>query len=88
MALGMFYEELPDLTDAIAESIMGKHGMELTIPPSIMLDKPEDHVAYMKELGSFIDMYITMYGKELEIQDHLLGIRNLINKVLYLFSLS
>lgn len=88
LALGGFYEGLQGLTDGIAEACMGKHGTLIDIPSAIKLDKPEDHEAYLQELGTFIDSYITMYNKELDIQDHLLDIRNLINKTLYLFSLS
>lgn len=88
MALGGFYEGLQGLIDGIAEAHMGKHGTPIEIPSSIKLDKPEDHEAYLKDLGLFIDAYIIEYGKELDLQDHLLDIRNLINKTLYLFSLS
>jgi hypothetical protein len=88
MALGGFYEGLQGLTDAIAEAVVGKYGLEIEIPQSISLAKPEDHEAYLKELGSFVDSYIVMYNKDLELQDYLLDIRNLINKTLYLFRLS
>ena len=88
MALGGFYEELQDLTDSIAEAVIGRYQLELDIPKSISLDKPEDHEAYLKELGVLVDSYMIMYNKDLELQDHLLDIRNLINKTLYLFRLS
>lgn len=86
-ALGMFYEELRDLTDAFAESYIGKYGERPDIPTAISLDKPEEPVQYLKDLGDYIDMEIVIFNKSLECQDHLLGIRNLINKVLYLLTL-
>jgi len=88
IALGGFYETLQGLTDAVAETVLGKYGAELVIPEQIKLSIPENHEAYFKDLGAFVDMYITMYNKDLELQDHLLDIRNLINKSLYLFTLS
>lgn len=88
LALGGFYEALQDMTDGIAECVQGKLGTRVTIPAQISLNEPEDHEAYFNNLGDFIDMYIMMYNKDLELQDHLLGIRNLINKSLYLFTLS
>ena len=88
MALGGFYEGLQDLTDSLLEAYIGKYGERPSIPESISLGKPEDHEAYLKELGGYIDMHITMSNKDLPIQDHLLDIRNLINKTLYLFTLS
>ncbi len=88
MALGAFYEGLPDLTDTFVEAYIGKYGTRPEIPESISLSKPEDHEAYLKELGDYVDIYITMFNKDMPIQDHLLDIRNLINKTLYLFSLS
>ena len=88
MALGAFYETMPGLTDAFAEAHIGKYGERPAIPASINLDKPEEPVVYLKQLGEVVDMYITMYNKSLDCQDHLLDIRNLINKTLYLLTLS
>lgn len=87
-ALGGFYESLQGLTDSLLEAYIGKYGERPAIPESIMLNKPEDHEAYLKGLGDYVDMHITLANKDLPIQDHLLDIRNLINKTLYLFSLS
>lgn len=88
LALGGFYEGLQGLTDSLAEAVVGKYNKEIEIPDSIKLDKPENHEAYLNELGTVVDSYILMYNKDLDLQDHLLDIRNLINKSLYLFTLS
>lgn len=88
MALGEFYETLPGLIDALAEAYIGKFGTRPDIPKMITLDKPEDHVAYFQELGMYVDTYVTMYSKHVDIQDLILDIRNLITKTSYLFTLS
>lgn len=86
-ALGMFYEELQGIGDAIAEACMGKHQKTLMIPEQIKLPG-EFSVDYFERLGEYFDMYITMYSKDLDLQDHVLDARNLVNKVLYLLRLS
>ena len=88
MALGGFYEALQGLADALVESHIGMYGVRPEIPESISLSKPEDHEVFLKDLGEYIDMYITIFNKDLPVQDHLLDIRNLINKTLYLFTLA
>lgn len=86
-ALGRFYEEMNGLADSLAESCMGKHGSKPAIPPSITLGDKEDPVSYLKDLGGMLDMYITMYKNDLELQNTVLEIRDLVNTTLYLLTL-
>ena len=58
MALGSFYEELPDLADGIAESWQGVTERLLSFTPVTVTPilTPEDAIEYLRELYSRIDI--------------------------------
>ena len=83
-ALNMFYDELTDKLDGLAEALIGKYGTKPEIPKMIMLDKP-DAKTYLKELGNYMDVYIQQAS--LDCQDLMIDVKNLINTTLYLLEL-
>jgi len=82
-ALGTFYEELTELTDSLAEIIMGKYGLTLDFPKSYY----SPAATAKEELESLKD-YVAEERQELpqdsEIQNEVDNIANLINRTLYL----
>lgn len=82
-ALNKFYDDLQKLTDKLLETCIGKYEEILSLE-SITLPVNSSPIEYLKNLGSFIDVHITMTSSDLEIQDHFLTIRNLINSTLYM----
>lgn len=82
-ALGKFYDQLLDMTDNLAEAIMGKYSLTLTFPKSYY----SPAATAVEELESLKD-YVQEERKELpqdsEIQNEVDNIANLINKTLYL----
>jgi len=83
-ALGKFYEGLRDMTDSLAEALIGKYDTKPDIPNSISLDK-QDAKAYMDELSNFLDVYIQQAS--VDCQDLLIDIKNLVNTTKYLLEL-
>lgn len=88
MALGTFYDEITDLIDDLVEDGTKYKTDVIDIPPAVMLNVPEDHVAYFQELDMYVDTQLRLAKDNLSIQDLLLPIKHLIEKTLYRFRLS
>jgi len=82
-ALNEYYEGILDLTDTFTEAYFGRNKrVEIVIPES----KNMDAVSHLKELQSIIDAERNNYTSEIQnIMDEMLG---LIDKILYLLTLS
>lgn len=74
MALGSFYEELPDLIDSVIESYQGKYGL---IP-----GPKEDPVSFIQELSSYIATERD-FCEDSEIQNDIDAIATLCDSTLY-----
>jgi hypothetical protein len=82
-ALGMYYDEILDLTDKFTEAYFGRFKrVEIVIPESKVMDA----ATHLKELQSILDTERNNYPSELQnIVDEMLG---LVDKVLYLLTLN
>jgi len=88
LALGAFYEAIVDLNDSLAEKSIKFNKQQIQMPPAILLNVEEDHVAYFQELSDYIGTQIKLSNDDLAIQDILISIKQLIDQTLYMFKLS
>lgn len=87
-ALNAYYDELLDLLDGLMECWQGKNKTKIQGPSSISMIPYSQRNNHFDRLCDFIEEMINKSDDELDIQDHFLGIKNLINKTKYLFMLS
>lgn len=81
-ALGMYYDEILEITDSFTEKLFGRSGrLEIVIPES----KVQDAASHLKGLQVIIEAERENYATDLQnILDEALG---LVNKTLYLLTL-
>jgi hypothetical protein len=82
MALGTFYEELPELVDALVESIQGLTGEIIQYPE--MYYRPADSgMQELEDLMEFVKQGREVLPQDSEVQNEVDNIANLINSTLY-----
>ena len=84
IALGEFYEEMPDLVDAVVEAYQGKNNVILAKFPGIF-DSYEDMqpLAYMEYLNQELTEGRALFGEDAEIQNLVDAIADLIDTTIY-----
>ena len=84
MALGTFYLELEELTDALAEIIQGKYGILTGYSASYDVP-PTDPVAYLEQLSGYVEASRRSgwYPQDSNIQNETDNIASLIDSTLY-----
>ncbi len=82
MALGTFYAELPDLVDALAESIQGLKG-ELLDYPADYYQPADTAIEELEDLQEFVQQERKTLPQDSEIQNAVDTIAELINSTLY-----
>jgi DNA-binding ferritin-like protein len=80
-ALAKYYDSIIDLTDAFAESYMGKYG-KFTSFPSVY-HQPKDPIRYMESLQSFVKEARQDLPQDSELQNIIDEIAGLINSTAY-----
>jgi len=80
-ALAKYYDSIIDLTDAFAESYMGKYG-KITAFPSVY-HQPKDPIRYMESLQSFVKEARQDLPQDSELQNIIDEIADLINSTTY-----
>jgi DNA-binding ferritin-like protein len=80
-ALAKYYDSIIDLTDAFAESYMGKYG-KFTSFPSVY-HQPKDPIRYMESLQSFVKEARNDLPQDSELQNIIDEIADLINSTAY-----
>jgi len=80
-ALAKYYDSIIDLTDAFAESYMGKYG-KFTSFPSVY-HQPKDPIRYMESLQSFVKEARMELPQDSELQNIVDEIADLINTTAY-----
>jgi DNA-binding ferritin-like protein len=80
-ALAKYYDSIIDLTDAFAESYMGKYG-KFTVFPSVY-HQPKDPIRYMESLQSFVKEARQDLPQDSELQNIIDEISDLINSTTY-----
>jgi DNA-binding ferritin-like protein len=66
MALGAYYEAIPDMIDALVEAYQGKHGILKGFMPAEKFDEYSQATAlkYFKALATYVDRSYTKIPKE------------------------
>jgi DNA-binding ferritin-like protein len=66
MALGAYYEAIPDMVDALVEAYQGKHGILKGFVPAEKFDEYSQATAlkYFKALATYVDRSYTKIPKE------------------------
>jgi hypothetical protein len=80
-AFAKYYDSIIDLTDAFAESYMGKYG-KFTSFPSVY-HQPKDPIRYMESLQSFVKEARNDLPQDSELQNIIDEIADLINSTTY-----
>jgi DNA-binding ferritin-like protein len=80
-AFAKYYDSIIDLTDAFAESYMGKYG-KFTSFPSVY-HQPKDPIRYMESLQSFVKEARQDLPQDSELQNIIDEIADLINSTAY-----
>ena len=82
-ALGAFYEEIPDLVDELAETMMGKYDTTAEFP--VMYHAPaETAKEELEALKDYVDQARQAMPQDSEIQNIIDEIAQLIDSTLYL----
>jgi DNA-binding ferritin-like protein len=82
-ALGTFYEELSDLVDGLAETLMGKYGATPSFKGGYYAQAANGK-AELEELKEYVETQRMKLPQDSEIQNEIDNIANLINKTLFL----
>ena len=80
-ALAKYYDSIIELTDAFAESYMGKYG-KFTSFPSVY-HQPKDPIRYMESLQKFVEEARQDLPQDSELQNIIDEIADLINTTTY-----
>jgi DNA-binding ferritin-like protein len=80
-ALAKYYDSIIDLTDAFAESYMGKYGKFTTFPS--VYHQPKDPIRYLESLQSFVKEARQDLPQDSELQNIIDEIADLINSTTY-----
>jgi hypothetical protein len=84
MALGAFYTELEELTDALAEIIQGKYGLLTGYSANYDLP-PTDPIAYLEQVSGYIEASrrSSWFPQDTNIQNEVDTIVSLVDSTLY-----
>ena len=83
VALNDFYEELPDLVDALIEGYMGATGKKIKGYDNIIQSKNMNTLTYLQELKKICKQGYDLLDENKELEGLLDDIVNLINSTLY-----
>ena len=83
MALGAYYDEIPDLVDSLTESIQGAYEVIIQPYPSMFGSGDAEPLAYMISLRNYVRDYRDDMPQDSEIQNEIDNIANLINHTVY-----
>ena len=86
MALGAYYEAIPDMTDALVEAYQGKYGIITGYEPAERFDEyaQDSVIKYFKALAMFIERaYAKMPKEDTNIINQLDAFKDLIYTTIY-----
>jgi len=86
MALGAYYEAVPDMIDALVETYQGKHGILKGFEPADRLDEYSQNgaVKYFKGLALYVDRaYKKIPAEDTNIINQLDAFKDLIYTTIY-----
>jgi hypothetical protein len=83
-ALQKFYEEMPDLVDAVIEAWQGRHGELIEYPDQrVELSEHKDALEFITFLKILLEDERYVLGEDSEIQNLVDGIAELIDSTIY-----
>lgn len=84
VALGEYYDEIPDLVDAVIEAYQGKNNIILrNFPTEMELYEDMQPLAYMEYLSKELTEGRALFGEDAEIQNLVDAIADLIDTTIY-----
>lgn len=83
IALNEFYEEMPELVDALIEAWMGANGKKIKNYENILQSSNMNTLTYLKELKKIVKQGYELVEDNEELESHLDDIMELINSTLY-----
>ena len=86
MALGSYYDEIPDMVDSLVEAYQGKHGILKGYEPAERFDEysKEGALKYFKALATYVDrVYNKIPKDDTNIINQLDNFKDLIYTTLY-----
>lgn len=83
IALGEYYEAIPDMVDSLVESIQGAYETIIEPYPSMFGAGDAEPLAYMISLRNYVRDYRVDMPQDSEIQNEIDNIANLLNHTVY-----
>jgi hypothetical protein len=83
MALGTFYEEMPDKVDELVETYQGVYGIVQDYPFEKGIKMPNDPIKFVVGLGDYVDTNRKAVSDRTEIQNLIDEITQLIDTTAY-----
>jgi DNA-binding ferritin-like protein len=80
-ALGKYYQQMPDLTDTLAESIFGKYSTITDFEDHFMME--DSPLQYMTEIQEYVTSQRKLIAQDSEIQNAIDTIMELLNTTVY-----
>lgn len=80
-ALGKYYQQMPDLTDTLAESLFGKYSTITDFEDHFMME--DSPLQYMTEIQDYVTSQRKLIAQDLEIQNSVDTIMELLNTTVY-----
>jgi hypothetical protein len=84
VALGAYYDEIPELVDGLVESIQGAYEIIIDPYPAMFGNgNNDDPLAYMISLRNYVRDYRQQMPQDSEIQNEIDNVANLLNSTVY-----
>ena len=83
VALGGYYDAIPDLVDGLVESIQGAYEMIIDPYPSMFGTGDAEPLQYMISLRNYVRDYREQMPQNSEIQNEIDNVANLLNQTVY-----
>jgi hypothetical protein len=84
VALGAYYDEIPELVDGLVESIQGAYETIIDPYPAMFGNgNNDDPLAYMISLRNYVRDYRQQMPQDSEIQNEIDNVANLLNATVY-----
>lgn len=84
VALGAYYDEIPELIDGLVESIQGAYETIIDPYPAMFGNgNNDDPLAYMISLRNYVRDYRQQMPQDTEIQNEIDNVANLLNTTVY-----
>ena len=80
-ALGKYYQQMPDLTDTLAESLFGKYSTITDFEDHFMME--DSPLQYMTEIQEYVTSQRKLIAQDSEIQNSVDTIMELLNTTVY-----